>query len=223
MDELPGNSNRAKAQAETPEPAPNGKVSTDPEVVEKIIQGKVVERKKPLGKRFIEAFTGDSARAVGEYLLHDILLSSLRDLVSDLITQGTERALYGEKRSETRRNLGRGGSTRPYFNYNGISRPGYRPDPREESRNRARDENDFGMVIFDRRSDADDVLERMFDRIEEYNEVTLSYFKGLVGKTAQYTDQRWGWTDIEKAKVVRYGSDGYIIELPKLEHLPHNR
>lgn len=224
MDELPGNSNKAKEQTESPKPALNGKVNSETEevAVKKVVVGTAIERKKPLGKRFSETFLGGQAKDAANYVMFEVLVPALRDTIVDMVSGGIERLVKGD----SRRGVSRGGSgpSKTYINYNGISRPGYRPDPRGETRQlsrRAREEHDFTEVVFDIRSDADDVLERLFDRIQEFNEVTVADFKNLCGISPAYTDRKWGWTDIEKSRVVRVGHDQYIIEMPKTEHLPH--
>lgn len=223
MDELPGNSYKAQAKAATPSEAvsANGKGSEETEKVEKIIIGTVTERKKPLGKRFVETFFGGQAKDAVNYSIFEVLIPAARDMLLDAVNGGLERLVKG---SDTRRGISRPGVARQYFSYDRVAtRPGFRPDPREAQGRRVREEHDFTDVVFSVRSDAEAVIDRMFDRINEYNEVTLAYVKKLVGETANFTDQSWGWTDIRGSHVERIGPDQYIVVLPKTEHLSRNR
>lgn len=217
MTELPGNSYKAQQRAEIGKPAaPEAK--PEPPQLEVIITGTVVDRKKPLGKRFAEVFFGGTAKDAANYAMFEVLIPALRDTILDALNGGLERLVKG---GDSRRGVGRsvvGGAIRTYTNYNAMSKSVYRPDPREVSRGASG--SDYTEVIFDRRSDADAVLERMFDLINEYGKVTVSQFKNLVGKNAQYTDRSWGWTDITKAKTIRDRDGAYYISLPDVEHLP---
>src|SRR5690606_6762829 len=63
--------------------------------VEKIVEGTVVQRKKSLGRKIADTFSGDDARSVGQYLLFEIFVPNMKDLIFDLIRGGAERSLYG--------------------------------------------------------------------------------------------------------------------------------
>ena len=61
---------------------------------------------------------------------------------------------------------------------------------------------------------AEDVLERMDELIATYQVVSVADFYDLVGVSGNYTDNKYGWTDIRNASVIRV-RDGYMIKLPK--------
>ena len=68
--------------------------------------------------------------------------------------------------------------------------------------------------VFKDISEADYVIKHMKEIIELYGYVTVSDFYDLVGITGNYTDNKYGWTNIRNAEVIRV-SDGYLIKLPK--------
>ena len=49
---------------------------------------------------------------------------------------------------------------------------------------------------------------------EAYQVVSVADFYDLVGVSGNYTDNKYGWTDIRNASVIRV-RDGYMIKLPK--------
>ena len=55
----------------------------------------------------------------------------------------------------------------------------------------------------------------MDELIATYGVVRVADFYELVGVTGNYTDNKYGWTDIRNASVVRARDGGYIIKLPK--------
>lgn len=72
---------------------------------------------------------------------------------------------------------------------------------------------DADRYIFETDTEAKKVLNNMKDIIYEYGKVTISDYYDLVGKTACYTDHKYGWTNLDKV-TVRYCKHGYYIDLP---------
>lgn len=50
--------------------------------------------------------------------------------------------------------------------------------------------------------------------ISVYGMVSVADLYDLIGVTGNYTDNKYGWTDIRSASVVRV-RDGYIVKMPK--------
>lgn len=215
--EFPGNSRRQALPEQTKD---------ESKKVEPVVTGEVVRRKKSVGKRFLETFLGDSARNVARHVLMDVLLPAAKDTIADAVSEGVERLIFGETRSAGRRRGFRPGSTSSgqngYVSYNRMSSggsgplPARREEPRQMSR-QARSDHDFDEILLASRVEAETVIERMFDLIERYGQVTVGELYSLVGITAEYTDEKWGWTDIRGAKIVRIGNHGYLLDLPKTE------
>ena len=203
----PSNAHKAKVESKRPvkkeeEPKPK---------FEKVADG--THRKKGLGKKVAETFTGDDARTVGEYVLFDVVIPAAKTMISDAVGQGVERMLFGEARRP------RSSSTRSnYTSYNtirtGSSSPGraFEADGPTLSK-RARTNHDFGEVVLPDRGKAEIVIERMGDALDAYGVVTVTDFYDLVGITGSYTDDKWGWYDLRSARVVRDRA-GYFIDLP---------
>ena len=80
------------------------------------------------------------------------------------------------------------------------------------------DKFDIIEPIFATRRDAEEILNYMGDLIDEYGFVTVADFYDLVGVSGNYTDNKYGWTDISNAEIVRV-KDGYMIKLPKIRKL----
>ena len=83
-----------------------------------------------------------------------------------------------------------------------------------ESSNRTRTGYEYDDIILDNRGEAEDVLSRMDELIDTYGVVSVADFYDLVGITGNYTDNKYGWSDIRNASVVRV-REGYMIKLPK--------
>ncbi len=212
MEDFPSNSRKSRKALEADPTAKK---------VEKIVEGEVIRRKKPLGKRFTEIFVGGDARSVGMYVLMDVLIPAAKDTLADAMSQGVERMLFGEARSTSRR-TGRGPGYSPngYVSYNRYS-SSIRRDPREERpalSRRARASHDFDEIILATRHEAEEVIERLFDVVSTYDAATVSDLYEMVGVEGSYTDGKWGWTDIRGAGVTRI-KNGYLLDLPRPQPL----
>ena len=189
--------------------------------LEKVVVGEVIQRKPGLGRRFRETFGGGDAKSVGQYILFEVLVPALKDTFTDMVSQGVERMIYGEARSSSRR-TGRSpssGSNLGHVSYNRYATPPWRrEEPREERRPKARASNSIDDIVLATRVEADEVLSRMFDVLNQYNQVTVGDLYELVGLEGTFTDQKWGWTDLRGAGAVRV-RNGYLLDLPRPEQL----
>lgn len=209
----PSNAHKAKT-VESKKPQ---KEATEKPKLEKVADGE--QRKKGLGKRISETFTGDDARSVGEYVLFDVVIPAAKTMISDAVGQGVERMLFGDVR-RPRSSAGVSSRTN-YAGYSRMRTPGapaspgraFEPDGPTMSK-RARATHDFGEIILSDRGKAEIVLERMGDALDAYDVVTVTDFYDLVGITGSYTDDKWGWYDLRGARVVRDRA-GYLIDLPQ--------
>lgn len=187
--------------------------------VEKIIAGRAVRRKTPLGKRFVETFFSGS-NSVWTYILHDILLPAAKDTITDVVSQGIERMVYGESRSTSRRTGTRPAGPAGYVSYNRYSQTSQqREQPRVMSR-RARASHDFQDIILPTRAEAESVIDALYDLVQKYEQATVADLYGLVGIPAEFTDENWGWRDISRlGQGPKRMTDGYWLPLQKPEPL----
>lgn len=186
--------------------------------VEKVIKGVVVTKKKTLTKRFLETFVGDDIGNIKSYILHDVLIPAAKDTISDIVKgitetiQGTiEVSLFGERKRSGSRDRGR--SYVSYNNYSRDKRDDRRDDRREiSSRDRAR--HNFDDIILENRGEAEEVRNHLVDLIIDYGQATVSDLYDLVGITGEFTDNKYGWTDLRSSSVGRV-REGYVLNLPK--------
>lgn len=209
MDDLPSNARRAK------EPERH-----EPKKVEKVIVGDIVRRKKPIRKKLAETFVGGDAKSVGGYLVVDVIIPQLKDMIADSFSMGVEKMLFGEARSTSRRN-----GRKPNDSYIAYNRYSSNRDNRDRDRDRgpqmsrrARANFNFDEVIIPTRHEADEVLDKLFDLLAKYEMVTVADLYSLIGVEGSYTDEKYGWTDLRGAGATRINS-GYLLELPQPEPL----
>jgi hypothetical protein len=196
---------------------PVGKPEEPKKVVEQVISGKVIRKKKSVGKRFSEMFGGGDSRSVGSYVFLEVLIPAAKDAIADAFSQGVEKMLFGEARSTSRRNpryygpSSSGGHTQ--YNRPGILNP-RRDDPRHDPSRRARATHNFDDIILQTRMEAEQVIERLFDLVNRYDQATVADLYDMLGATSEYTDNKYGWTDIRGADFKRV-RNGYLLDLPR--------
>lgn len=209
MVDYPGNSRKARDE------------EREPKKVEKVISGDAVRRKKSLGKRFVETFVGgDNAGGVINYIIQDVLVPAAKDAISDSVTQGIERMLFGEAR---RRSSFRRPDTTSFTSYNRYSsmhsQNRRRDDPRTEPLSRrARANHDFDEIVLESRAEAEEVIDSLMEICDKYDAATVSDLYELIGQSGSFTDEKFGWTDLRSAGVTRV-KGGYLLNLPRTEPL----
>ena len=175
--------------------------------VEKVVKGKVKTKKKNGITKFADVFVSEDVSSVKSYIIGEVLIPAMKKALSDIVTNGIDMILYGESGVTKRKSPGSRVSYTNYYDRRDRDRYGY--DDR-----RVIAGYDFNDVILDSRWEAEDVLSRMDELIDNYGIVSVADFYDLCGITGSYTDNKYGWTDIRSAQVVRV-RDGYKIKLPR--------
>lgn len=187
-------SNSHKSREENNEPIPEKKV-------EKIISGSVKSKKKSGLQKITNVFIPEDVENVKSYVMDDIVVPAVKDIILDAIS-----AFFGISNSSGGKRLNSSKvSYRKYYEDN---------NRRDYSSTRPRPGYEHDEIVLDNRGEAEDVISRMDALISTYGIISVADFYEFVGIRGNYTDNKYGWTDIRSAKVVRV-SDGYMIRLPK--------
>ena len=173
--------------------------------VEKVVQGNVKIRKKSEIRKMADVFISEDVKNVKSYVLMDVLVPAIKKAISDIVTNGIDMILYGET-GRTKRS----GSSH-YVSYKDYStRKDIRPS--EDSRTRSGYSHDD--IVLDSRGEAEEVLLRMDELIDTYGVASVADLYDLLGKSCNYTDNKYGWTNLRNAEPIRV-RDGYLLKLPK--------
>lgn len=192
---LPDNSHKARADK---------KQVTDGKRAEKVVKGKVTTKKNDL-RKFTDIFISEDVANVKEYILYDILAPSIKKAFYDIVVDSLNMTLFGGRNGKR--------STADkisYKDYNGISRR----DDRKYSSTRTSSGYSYDDIILETRGEAEAVLSRMDELMETYEIVRVADLYDLVGITGEYTDNKYGWTNIHNAEIERV-RDGYRIKMPR--------
>lgn len=175
--------------------------------VEKVVSGKVTTKKNP-GRKLKDTFISDEIHNVKDYIFLDVLIPAAKKAISDIVTNGIDMILYGETGHTKKKS---GASTVSYRSYYD------RRDDRDRysSSSRSRVGYDFDDIVLESRAEAEEVIQRMDELIETYGIVSVADMYDLVGLTCNYTDNKYGWTNIRNAEAVRLRDGGWVIKMPK--------
>lgn len=182
--------------------------------VHKVVKGEAKAQKKPLWERFKEIFIGGDSRGVGEYVLMDVLIPAAKDMIADAVSQGVERKLFGDVRSSSRRGGYRPSTGGPlgHVSYHKMSEPSRRGEP-ERSYNRRSRGGPADNIWVPTRAEASEVLDTLAELIDVYEVATVADLYELVGMTADFTYEKFGWVSMHGFDV-RRAKDGYVIVVP---------
>lgn len=200
---------------EHPEFPPNSEVSKrqQDKNIERVVSGEAKRRKPPLRKQFKDVFVGGTIRGAMQFVVLDVVLPAAKDMIVEAGYQGLEKLIFGDARRH------RGGSLPPsgpygHVNYTRYSSgPSRMPSAQRAMSRRARSTQDFDEIVLDSRTEAEEVIDRLYDLVGKYDTATVADLYELVGLASSHTDYKWGWADLHGAGVTRI-RDGYLLDLP---------
>lgn len=175
-----------------------------------VAKGKV--RKQGLLKRFARYIIEDTIESARERTFSDIVIPGVKTLIFDTATEVLDLMLFGGSsnisKGSKRRSDSRRSTQTSYSKYY------------EAKNNRSSDRSYRSVtvepddIILDTRREAMDVLNELDEMIHQYGQASIADFYDIVGVTAEWTDNKYGWTSLRDAGV-RPVRDGFLIILPR--------
>ena len=181
--------------------------------VEKVVIGPVKVQKKTEANKVRDLFISKDAGNLKNYAVMEVLVPALKKAISDIVKNGIEMILYGETSRERNRSSVGSISYNRYYDPRDREFSGYRPEPRARS-----SIYDYSNVSFTTKGDAEVVLSRLEDMLNDYPSVSVADFYELIEVTGEYTDNNYGWTNLRMADVI-HARDGWIIRFPPIQAL----
>ena len=197
---LPDNSHKAREERKQAANKPS-----EEKRATKVVRGKV-KAKKNDGRKLASIFISEDASNIKNYVLFDVVVPAIKKAIYELVVGTLDMSLYG----------GRGRGQRPtadkisFRDYSEISRK----DERNYGCSKTASGYTYDDIVVETRGEAEAVLSRMDEIMEEYKIVRVADLYDLVGITGNYTDNNYGWTNIINAGIVRV-RDGYKIKMPR--------
>lgn len=195
MSNYPGNSHKSREETKP----------TEGKQIKKLVSKPAKTKKKSELRKFTEGFIEEDAQNIKTYVISDVLIPTIKDTIWAIFTNSLDMILFNGTKDHKKRGKVPKISYRDYY------------DSPSSSRNRSyepRERFDYDDLEFDSRGEADAVLTGMLEVIDQYGVVTVSDMYDMADVTAPYTSNRYGWTSLRTAEVVRV-RNSYIIRLPK--------
>ena len=197
MSTYPGNSHKSKDVKRT-EP-------TDEKKIQKRVSKPAKTKKKGELRKIAEEFIVDDVKNIKTYVITDVLIPTIKDTIWDILTNTLDMFLFNGTKDHRKH-----GKSSPKISYRD-----YYDSKNDRGRNyEIRDRFDYDDLEFDSRGEADAVLTGMLETIDQYGVVSVADMYDMADVTAPYTGNRYGWTSLRNAEVVRV-RNAYIIKLPK--------
>lgn len=207
MPEYTNNSYAHKAAVEAAQKKPEKKL-------EPVISGGSKEKEKSGLSKFKDEMISEDAKNVKSYIIKDVLLPAAKKAISDIVTNGIDMILYGEKRHQSR---SRERDTVSYKSYYNSERS--RHDDRFASRGSESNVSST-EIWFETRADADAVIDAMYEILNEteYDAVSINDFRELAKLPRIWTGENYGWTNID-GHTIKPCDGGWLIRMPRPKSL----
>lgn len=195
---------QSKAQVKNQESRPE---------VQKVTTGSAKTMKKSGARKLVDIFMPERPGNIGEYLLTDLIIPSIKELIYSVGKNSLEMTLFNGNRRPS-------DSYRPtpsnYVSYRQYAdRDRWRNDDRDNRYSSGpKAVYEFEEVWLESRGDAEAVLGRMCELVDHYGVASVGQLYDLAGLRCNYTAYNYGWTNIRNAEIVRSGG-GYLIRMPK--------
>lgn len=168
-----------------------------------VVKGNTSVKKKSDMRRFLNVFLPEDIGSMKDYIFMDVIIPLIKD--------GIEDAVHTFLRG--------GGSNRRRTRYDrvstGASKVSYASGASYTNYNKPKTVFDYDDIYFDTRDDAEMVLTTLEAALEQYDSVSVLDLYDLAERSCDnHAAQKYGWTDLSSAKVVRT-VDGYTIRLPR--------
>lgn len=175
----------------------------------KIIKGPVKTKQKSELSKVASTFIAEDVSNVKSYIIWDVLIPAAKNTILDIIIDSANM-FFGGSKSRKSSSSGRNTPYRSYYGGSENSRPAERTRPMIK----------YSMldITVDNRGEAEAILRQIRDYLEDYGEVSVGDLYDACGITAEYTDYKYGWANLDSAKAVRV-RDGYFLDLPKIIQL----
>lgn len=178
----------------------------------KIISSTPIKRKgkSKVASSFKRAILSEDPGSIKQYLIFDVIIPRMKDVVVDTITSGIESLFYG--RSNRRYSSTSSRIKQERTSYNNYYSSSLREPPRTSHGPEGR--TPIEEVVLADRNEAEMVVDTMLEMVDQYGSCSVADFYDLVGISTSFVDADWGWENLSKANVRRV-REGYLIDLPR--------
>lgn len=222
LNQYRGNSNASKQQTIVND-------IPDRASIQQITTGKKVE--KTAGSKLMSDFIAEDIHNIKEYLWNEVVVPSIKNLISDGVSNFIDMLLFGQTRGG-RTAFGLSNSVKRITPYSSLYSTNNVSGNRVVKYNDIQPERPRGLDRYscqdiliefspnespnDTKNRATYVLTRMRMYLNEYGMVAVADLYDAVGIVPDKEDNHWGWRDLSRASI-QSCRDGYLIRMPAVE------
>lgn len=164
------------------------------EKVKPVIKNPGEIKKKNAFEKFKDTFLGDNLEHVIDYLVGDVVVPAIKDLIANTIIGSVEMSLFGERRTRARGTYSGGSIYTGGTPYNTLYSTNPSANPYTQQARRAA--NAGVSITYQTDQDAGDVWESTLGIFEEVKSVAVAEVYDLSGMTPSVQDYKHGWYDL---------------------------
>ena len=197
INSLPSNSHKSREQEKG--------YSKPKKDLSPVVSGKATVKKKSGIVRLADVFLPEDVSSVKEYILVDVIIPKIKNMLHDIGSEAWDSFWGISGRSNSRGTASRVS----YVSYDKYSRDKQPETPRRSGVN-------YEEIVFPTRGDAESVYDRMAELCDTFNAVSVADMYELADvPNDNYTLNKYGWTSMEGAQVIRLSGGGFAIKMPK--------
>lgn len=176
-----------------------------------VVSGKVVRKKKSLGRKFVDTFISEDITDIPNYLKTQVLVPLIKKAVLDtmsILLNGKTRGGYSNS-NEVRRydRMGIGGSGNVYLM--GSS-------PVTQNKNSSIEKRTFNDLYYEDGGEGERVRENIEGIFNTYQKVRVADVLELSGMSdlIEFPDNNYGWTNLSGMQLIHDGKGGSTLKMP---------
>lgn len=188
-DDFPSNSNKEKEEHK----------------LEKVVKGEVKKTKPSFFKKAASAIFADdiSEEEIRSELIFDYLVPTIKSTLNEMGKMLLDALFFGSMKPRSK-----SGNSPVKVSYSGYY------ENKNTTQPTSRTSYNFDEYAFASRADAEEALDQLIELTRTYNAASVADFCDVIGVTGNFTDNKYGWTDLTKTRISRT-RDGYVINFPK--------
>lgn len=193
----------------------------DEKNIKAVVNGKVSKPKdKSLFKKIGETFAMGNIKDARDYIITDVVVPGILDLLYEGATRGLGKLIYGDKAAVKRKSKGLGGT-----DYSSGIRRLSDGEAWKHSVEDKRKETaittiyDYNEIELETKADAEVLLDSMVDYLDVHDIISVADMYSMANYNSNnYTDNYWGWDTLAGSHIKRTDS-GWALVLPRVKPL----
>jgi hypothetical protein len=183
----------------------------------KIVKNDTMVKKESGIKKLYGVFFDEEPKDVISNVFKDTILPDLKGIITHAGTDAWDRMVNGENAGKSRRRSGEDTNYNKRYRSRGV-RSRYEDERDDDEEEKAK--IDFRDIVYESKTDAEDVMEGLLDALEDYDDVPIGTVYELAGYEDYIVPAHWnyGWTNLDDLRTINDRGD-WKIKYPRARKL----